>query len=123
MARSSAFSTAYTGVVALLLVVVAGAGTLLTGERTSGVRVGLEVGWLAAVATLLVIAVVGSRAATGSWPLVVVVAAAVLLAPLVFISATSGGSGSAVLFEVAALVVIAIFAGQLRLSGTDTATP
>jgi hypothetical protein len=116
MARATPFSTAFAGGVALLTVLAAGLGLLLTGERATRLPAPVEVGWLAVVAALLLTAVVGGRAAGGGWAVVAAGGALALLVVLGLLSLMDGGSASAALLELAGAVLVVLFLTQLRPS-------
>ena len=105
MAQGSSFNVLYLAGIGALVLLAAVAGLTLTGERHSGFVGSVEVVVLVVAAGLYVAAGLGAANSAGSWPLLVAVAATVLVAVLAFLTLTVPDPGSALIFELAAALM------------------
>lgn len=109
------FNALYLAGLAALALVLAVLGITLTGERHTGVVGDIEVPVLVLGAVLFVAAAIGvRRGPDASWPVLVALAATVLVAVLAFLTFTQPEAGSAVLLEVAAVVLGVLLVAVLR---------
>lgn len=115
MAQGSSFNLLYLAGMAALALLATLTGVTLTGERHSGVVGSIEIPVLLVGAALFVAAGVGAGSSPGaSWPLLAAVAGVILVGVLAFLTLTLANPGSALIFEIAGVVLGIILAVAIR---------
>lgn len=115
MAQGSSFTVLYVAGMGALELVAVAVALRLTGERHPGFVGNIETPVLLAGAILFVAAGVGGARSPGEhWPLLVAAAALILVIVLAFLTFTLPESGSALIFELAAVVAGALLVSTIR---------